>query len=136
MGAYMIWVAFFDKLHPPLHRIPAVPNDGLVAKLLPRGPGNNHARISPAWRAQCKSSTQRSHAGRRIAKSTFRSLIVDHVAHPFVAERRNIGVVGACTPENLRVAHPTQTFIALRAIGGDAQEIAPLAPQSHLPHPI
>src|SRR3546814_7899775 len=40
---------------------------------------------------------------------------------------------GGRVEEDLDIAHPPHALVALRAVGGDRKEIAPLAPQRALP---
>ena len=54
----------------------------------------------------------------------------------FLRERSDIKVVGASPPEDPGVAHPSQTLVALRTVGRNAQEISALAPDANRPHAV
>ena len=49
---------------------------------------------------------------------------------------RQVGVERGGSPENLSISHPTQTLIALRTVGGNAQKVSPLAPKNIAPEPV
>ena len=66
--------------------------------------------------------------GRHIGKCAVGRLAVIHVDQPLGEECRHVGIVGGGADEHLGIAHPAQPLVALRAIGGHAEIIAPLAP--------
>ena len=50
------------------------------------------------------------------------------VIQPFTVEGTCVRIIGSRACEHLCVARPTEAFVALRAVGGHAQEIVALAP--------
>ena len=53
---------------------------------------------------------------------------IGDVALPFVEESRDIAIPCGGADENLGITGPTETFVALRAIGGHFEEVPALAP--------
>src|ERR1035437_1348191 len=53
-----------------------------------------------------------------------------------MGERIEIGVERCGAPEDLRISHPAQPFISLRAVGWHAFEVAALAPKDVVPQPV
>ena len=143
--AQEVGIPALDEIHPALHRIPVFLNNGLVAILHPRRPRNDHSRITPAGcshhafvprrRPFCFPSDWKG-VGRDIGERALAGLSVDNVLDEFLREGSDVEVVASGSPEDSRVSHPTQPFVALRTIGRDAQEIASLAPDANRPHLI
>src|SRR5262249_8061071 len=71
-----------------------------------------------------------------IGEASVGGLRVAHIAHPLSEERRHVHVEDARADEDLYVAHPTEPFVALRAVGRDAFHVAALRPQDVLPEVI
>src|SRR4029077_4392797 len=120
-------------------------NDGLVAVLHPSSPGHDHARVPPTRRPNPVALLRKlirvirtgwKSVRRYISKCTLRALGVDNVLDEFLRKRSHVEVIASSSPENCRIAHPAQTFIALRTIRGDAQKITSLPPQANRPHLI
>ena len=145
-GAQEIRVPALDKLHPALHRIPVFFNDGPVAVLQPCRPRNNHSRITPAGRADYSfvpggrafgfASAEWKCIGGYIGKCALSGLSIHDVLNEFLRKRGDVEVIASGSPENSCISHPTQTFVALRTIGGYAQEISALTPDANQPHLI
>src|SRR4051794_38540176 len=88
--------------------------------------GYNHTRVRPPRSARPLPAAGQT--GRRIRKSALRRLCVHNIAHPFASKCSDIGIVRAGTPEKLRIAHPTKTLVALRAVRGDTDKVTALPP--------
>ena len=119
-------------LHPALHALVVLGEDFPVARHHVDVPGHDDARVAPGTAAIAP------HVGRGgcAAVGAVLTLAVAHVAHPFSVEVLRVGVVKCRGGEYLRVARPPQSLVALRAVGGDAQEVASLAPPNIAVEPI
>src|SRR6185437_5002916 len=53
-----------------------------------------------------------------------------------MGKSRQVGIKGRGPPEDFGVAHPAQTLVALRTIGGHAQKISTLSPEDVAPQLI
>ena len=89
-------------------------------------PGTDNTRVCPCWSAVGQSADARQRRNWRVC--AFGALCILQVADPFGKERRNVRVEGSRADEYLRIARPSQTLIALRAIGWDIKKIALLPP--------
>ena len=66
--------------------------------------------------------------GRDVGEGPGWVLGVGHVVQPLSEERGNVPVVAGGAGEDLGIAEPAEPLVALRAVGGDADEVAALAP--------
>ena len=62
-------------------------------------------------------------------RATVKFLLEVHIVEIFGEERRGIHIKAGGTTENLCITGPTHPLIPLRAIGGNIQEVALLAPE-------
>ena len=109
--------------HPFDHRGQMVFQNAFVAVDLVNGPRTDHSGIAPGGDAVAIHGV-----GIHIGKRPGGGLAVIHVHQPFGEERRDIGIVGRRTDEDLGIPHPAQPFVALRTIGGYTDVVAPLPP--------
>lgn len=65
---------------------------------------------------------------RNIGEGPLSRLSVYHVLEPLGEKGGDIGVQASSLNKHLSVAQPAQALIALRAVGGNAEEISPLSP--------
>ena len=96
----------------------------------PGGVGDEDAGVAPAG----GSGGGAEDVGGDVGEGSGGGLGVGDVEHEFVGEGVDVEVVGSGAPEGSGVAHPAEAFVALRAVGGDGDEVASLAPGSELIH--
>ncbi|MNS31944.1 hypothetical protein D3C72_640140 [compost metagenome] len=113
------------------HGRPVLIHHGGVAITLPGGPGQDHPAVGPARRG---AQAQFLPAGGGIVRElAARALGVANVAGEALGEGGHVHVEGCGVPEDVGVAGPAQTLVALRTVGGHAEEVGPLAPQGVAP---
>ena len=91
-------------------------------------PRNDDRRIGPSRgsREVCRVAAQRIRDHPRDAAA--RTLIAGDIAEPLREETGDVHVERGGAGEDLRVARPSQTLVALRAVGGHVEEVAALTP--------
>src|SRR5207302_8565334 len=97
--------------------------------------GADHAFI-PCRGPFRSTSTKGKRIGRDVGKRSRAGLRVYDVLYELLREGGNVKGVASGSPENTGIAHPSETLIALRTIGRNAEVISALAPQADLPHVI
>ena len=123
----MVVPSLIHMAHETLHRLPVLPDDLLIAELLPDGPGDDDARIGPAKTHHVVTIL----CGRGDAGVASRlALGITHVANPFAKEVIRIGKERTSAGKHLCISRPAQPFVALRAVRGNRQIIGALAPYS------
>ncbi len=110
-----------DRLH---HRREMIGEDALIAGHAVDDPRADHTGLGPRWRAVAGGDTRCD-----VGKGAIAGLRVVDVDQPLGEERRDIHRVRRGRDEDLRVAHPAEALVALRAVGGHAEVVATLAPQ-------
>jgi hypothetical protein len=98
---------------------------GLVAVAQVHGPRADHGGIRPGRAAVGADALDMRGDGGHLPLA---SLCIGDVALPLGKEAGNVAIPGGGPAEDLGVAHPAEALVALRAVGGDLEEIAPLAP--------
>ena len=104
------------------HRVVQAIEAAGVAGSLVQHPGNDHTRVAPGGVAGAGPTRGRwsdisIRAGRELGVYEIVEPLVDHVG--------DIGVEESRRRKDLQVGGPTQAFVALRAVGGDADEVGP-----------
>ena len=111
-----------------LDRVDVLAHDRVVARLLPQDIGDLHeggipGRALPAAHEGGGDGLE----GRGVdGKRPVTALLVAQGAQPVAVEAVHVGVVGGRGREHLRVARPAHALVALRAVGGQAQEVGRL----------
>ncbi len=96
-----------------------------VAVGLPDGPRTDDAGVGPGGaKVPAVLKRKRSVTGKRAAGP----LRFHQLAKPLRVERTDVGVVGRRGDVGLCVAGPAHSFIALRTIGRQVEEVGPLRP--------
>ena len=124
LRAQQAGIGLADVLNPPGHRLVMLFDDAPVAVHAVDGPRHDDAGVSPGRRAVSRSDQTRGHVRERAAGG----LGVAHVPHPLGEEGGDVHVVCGGPYEDLGVPQPAQPFVALGAVGRDAQEVAALSP--------
>src|ERR1035441_7631887 len=107
-----------------LHRVVVLLQRAAVAVRLVNGPGTNNAGIRPRGTAVIAGH----HTWGNTRELAVGSLTIVQIDKPLGEERLDVGVQGGSADIDLGVASPTHAFVALRAIGGDVDEIGALGP--------
>ena len=115
-------------LHPLFHRWPVFFEDAVIPKLQISGPGNNDARVRPAGNAVCRRINARRYIGERPGGTLASRMSVVNLCENAARLALNEAV-----RQKTCLAHPPQAFVALRTIGGHAQEVSTLSPQDVAP---
>ncbi len=122
-----------DEIHPTAHALKLLFEDSLIPVEFVHVPGEDRRHISPGTGAATLHIHRRNnHRHHPAAFCLFESTIIAE----FGKERAGIHVETSRAREHLCVPSPTQALITLRAIGGDIQEVAFLAPESILEQPV
>ena len=114
-----------DKLDPVLHTVVAVLQNALIAVSTVERPRQHRHHIAPERRAvlliaqDIRHDLRHAHVWAKLAGKVAQPLC--HKGHNVFIERRR----GA---ERRHIARPSQTLAALRTVGGNVQEVIPLAP--------
>ena len=124
----MVVFGFVDISHVFFHRFPVFVHDGLVAKLFPDGPGYNDTGVGPAEPHHVARFSSILCSGRHAGISARLALCVADVAQPLVEKLVGVGKERARFGKHLRVGHPPQTLVALRAVGGNGEVVGALSP--------
>ena len=111
-----------------LHRVPVALEDPHVAVALVDRPRHDDPGVGPRGRAV----TLRAEPGSHVRVCTFRRLRIEDVVAPLGDEGGDVHVQRRAGQEDLRVGEPAEPLVALRAVGGDRQEVAALRPRSTL----
>ena len=112
--------------HVALHRIPALLHHARVAELLPHRVRHDDAGVRPAELVAALAAVLRQGRDARVRAVVV--LRVAHVAHPLQEEAVDVGVVGGCLREHLRVGRPAQALVALRTVRRYGKVVGVLAP--------
>jgi hypothetical protein len=123
-GPQVVGVGPLQEVHPPGHGAEVPVQDRGVAVHLPHRPRDDHPGVAPGRRAGAAQGELRGDVG----EGPGGQLGVGDVVEPLGEERGDVAVVAGGAGEDLGVAEPAEPFVALRAVGGDADEVAPLAP--------
>ncbi len=113
---------------PALHRIVVLREDLLVAVVPVDFPRTNHPGIGPRRVAELLRAVFSQHVGSDVGIRAVRPLAVAQVLQPFAEKFAHVVVERRRSNEDLRVAGPAETFVALRAVGRDIEEIPAQAP--------
>ncbi len=71
--------------------------------------------------------------GETSVKAPVATLRIADIGGELVGKRIQVRIEGSGPPEDLRISHPAQALVALRAIGRHTQKIAALSPQNIAP---
>ena len=127
-NAQVAGVGSGSEIHKAGERIVMPLDDSSVAIDAKEGPGTDDAGIGPS-RAKTLARFAMAHGVRAVIRiGTEAALRFFDVVHPFCEEGGDIGVVTGGADINLRVTHPAEPFVALRAVGGQFNEIGALRP--------
>ena len=99
-----------------------------VAVRFPNRPGANDAGVGPARAEGLAAAAVRHRIGRVVGIGAEAALRLVHVVDPLGEKRGDIGVETRGAHVGLRVAHPAEALVALRAIRGDLDEVGALRP--------
>jgi hypothetical protein len=126
-------IALFNRAEILRHGVPVLIDDAGVAGLQPRGPGNDDAGIAPAG-----AESGVGHGGARRIDAIHRraDLGAAEIGGEFAREGREAHVVRRRAPEDFGIPGPAEALVALRAVGGDADEVGALAPKDVAPELI
>ena len=113
---------------PALHRVVVLRKDLLVAVVPVDFPRTDHPGIGPSRVAELLRAVFAEHIGRDVGIRAVRPLAVTQVLQPLAEKFAHVVVERRRSNEDLRVAGPAETFIALRAVGRDIEEIPAQAP--------
>ena len=113
---------------PALHRVVVLRQDFLVAVVPVNLPRTDHTGIGPCRIAELMRAVFAENIGRHVRIRAVGTLAVAQVLQPFAEEIPDIVVKSRGADEDLRVAGPTETLVALRTIGGDVEEVAAQTP--------
>ena len=113
-----------EPVHVARHGGIAFPEHGLVAGHEIDRPGHDDPRVGPAAGAESPEVGE----GGDFGIGPVLALALPQVVEPLAEEGAGVGVVGGRTAKHLDVARPAQPLVALRAVGGNAQEVVALAP--------
>ena len=131
--AFRFGICFRTPVHEFHHRIPVPLNEPPVAVHLPHGVRHNHTRVRPSGGVRRGRCAVGERVGGVIGIRAGIALRLAHVVDPFGEEGRDIRVVGCGARVDLRVAHPAESLITLRTIGGDLDEVRLLRAHRVLP---
>ena len=93
------------------------------------GPRTDGGGIPPGGGAEIVDGDD---VGDRLRDALFDGLFGGDVAQPFCKEGRDVVVERRRAAENLRIPRPAEALVALRAVGGKIEEVAPLPPHDVL----
>ena len=110
--------------HVALHRVPVALDEAEIAVAAPGDPRHDHAGVGPGRRAVALEHQPRRHVGVRAVGR----LRVEDVVAPLGDEGADVHVQRRGGEEDLRIGEPAQALVALRAVGGNGDEVAALAP--------
>ena len=122
-----------DKLDPVLHAVVAALQNPLVAVGAVERPRQYRDNIPPERRAvllvahNIRHNLRHTHIGAQLA---------GQIAQPLGHKRHNVLVEGRRRAERGHIAGPAQTLTALGAVGGNIEEVVPLAPLNILLQPV
>ena len=102
----------FDNLHVVIHHIYIIRHDDTC--------------VRPCRRILAAAA---SRSRNNVGICSLVALRVTGVLHTLVEETVNIGIVSGSYAERLCVARPAVTFVTLRAVGRNAEVVAPLSPE-------
>ena len=113
-----------EELHVALVGFEVVAQNVLVARHHIDVPGNDDACFAPSRRCVFHAPMIGSDDG----VGAVGTLGGAHIAHPFLIEVAGVAIVEACHRIDLRVGCPAHALVALRAVGGHADEVGTLSP--------
>ena len=132
-----------DEIHPLLHIIVLFCQPFLITIPGVKCPWNHHCRVSPdtgpcltpvtffhlEFRFAIHLSSNSQHIWHHIRYcTTFFSLLIRHIFQIFPVKSRRFHMIRSRRAENLCVSRPSKTFISLRTVGWNIQEIVLLTP--------
>jgi len=91
-------------------------------------PRHDHRRVAPTRGAGRVGRVGVQDVGNHPGQAAADVLVGGNVTEPLREETRYIEVVCRGRGEHLRVARPAEPLVALRAVGRDVEEVAPLPP--------
>ena len=133
-----IGVGALDGVEVFGHGGPVLGEYGGVAGLYPGGPGDDDTGVAPACSGigtggRYAGGEDAEEIAGNIGACAAAKLSAAYVAGVFAGECGEVHVVGGGAPKDLGIGGPAQAFIALRAVGGDADEVGALAPEDVAP---
>ena len=118
-----------DVLHPMLHALVLAGKKAGIAVDFVDSPRADGGCIPPGGRAEVVDGDD---VGDRLRNALFDGLFGGDVAQPFCKEGRDVIVERRRAAEDLRIPRPAEALVALRAVGGKIEEVAPLPPDDVL----
>ena len=118
-----------DVLHPMLHALVLAGKKAGIAVDFVHCPRADGGCIPPGGRAEVVDGDD---VGDRLRNALFDGLFGGDVAQPFCKEGRDVVVERRRAAEDLRIPRPAEALVALRAVGGKIEEVAPLPPDDVL----
>ena len=119
VGPDEIPAGFFQEGEMPDHRGVVIGEDFCVAGEAPDVPRDDDAGVAPAGVSVFENDVRRE-----VGEGAVGALAVAHGAHPLREERAGIHVVERGGREDLGVAAPAEALVALRAVGGEVEEVS------------
>ena len=137
-GLDVIHGTVLQEVHIGGHRGVVFPDELAVAILEIKLPGDDDAGLHPAHGTPALRGTLRRNAdiGHEIRIAAVLGLAVAERMEPAGEEGIDVHVVGGGAHEHLRITHPAETLVALRAVGRNREEVAALAPDDVLVEPV
>ena len=119
--------------HKSRHRRPMPFEQPRVAVRFPNRPRTNNPCIRPARAEIFRGRPVRHRIRRVVGISAKAALRLRNVVAPLGEKCGDVGIKRGGADISLSVAHPTETFITLRAVGGDFHEVGALGPLGVFP---
>ena len=118
-----------DVLHPIFHALVLAGKKAGIAVDFVDSPRADGGGIPPGGCAEIVDGDDVWH---RLRNALFDGLFGGDVAQPFCKEGRDVVVERRRAAEDLRIPRPAEALVALRAVGGKIEEVAPLPPDDVL----
>ena len=118
-----------DVLHPVFHALVLAGKKAGIAVDFVDSPRADGGGIAPGGCAEIVDGDDVWH---RLRNALFDGLFGGDVAQPFCKEGRDVIVERRRAAEDLRIPRPAEALVALRAVGGKIEEVAPLPPDDVL----
>ena len=113
-----------DVANPLFHAVKLTAQNVCVAECLIKLPRADAGCVAPG----CAGLLIFQDGGDNMVYVTVRILVSGKVCEPFTVKGFRIEIVAGGTDEDLRISGPTETFIALRAVGRNIDKVAFLSP--------
>ena len=115
-----------DEFHPFLHHGEVAGKQVFVAVSTVKFPRADDRCVAPCGGNFGSSA---GHFRHNAVNAAVRVLLRHHIVQPFRKEPFDIIIDSRRADKDLRVAQPTEPFVALRAVGRNVDEVAPLSPE-------